>query len=94
MTTTQTRTSNPAQSVVAKYASLAPREFDGQIESNWQALESIKDNVKQLVSQDQLTPLQGIGIMACATSQVFGYQAFHGQPTLADVWQFSNGQTR
>lgn len=86
-----TRTMNPALSVVEQYGKLSQAEFDREIENTWEALDTIKDQIKQLVQQGQMTPLQGVGILACTTGQLFGYQAFHGHTTPVDAWQFSNG---
>lgn len=84
MSTTMTR---PEQTVVERYAKLSGRDFGAEIERSWSAAEQIKNQVTDLVQRDELTSLQGVGIMACVTGQVFGYAAFHGQPTSADLIQ-------
>lgn len=89
----QQRSGNPAFGVIDTYASISPGQFESNVDKNWSALEAIKDQVTQSVTRGEMTPLQGVGILACTTAQLFGYQAFHGQPSLTEtlsVW--SNGQ--
>lgn len=76
---------SPGASIIDQYTHLDPSDFDRAIEQPWKALDQIRQTVKQSVEQGNMTPLHGVGILACASGQLFGYAAFHQQPTLVDL---------
>ena len=91
-----TSTRNPAQPVVQKYGAMDSTEFSRNIDQTFQGLERVKNVLTESVESNEIDPLQAVAILACASGQLFGYQAFHGQPSLADLWTTpaGNGQTR
>jgi hypothetical protein len=48
-------------------------------------VQTVRDSVIEAVRDEKLTPIEGISILACTTGQLFGYQAFHGQPQPAEL---------
>lgn len=85
--------SSPTRPLVEEYANVESGQFGPRLERSWIALEQIKNQVTQLVEDESLSPLEGVGIVACASAQVFGYAAFHGQATPADLYTTLAQQT-
>lgn len=77
-----------------KFAQMDSRQFREVTSQYQQAISQLTENVTELVDQGWITSLQGLGIIGCATSQVYATFAFHGQPSLADVWaKVTNGSS-
>jgi hypothetical protein len=73
------------KSIVERYAHTSPGDFRKRIERSWVALDAVKETVVDQVESDNLSPLEGVGVIGCAAAQIFGYNAFHGQTTPADL---------
>lgn len=86
------KTLTPSQSVVERWSNVSPSQFSNELQNEWKAADTLRQTVTTLVENEQITPQQGIGILACATGQIFGYQAFHGSPSVADLFSYMDGQ--
>jgi|SRR5262249_4338319 len=75
----------PSMSVVERFSNVSPRDFEHELERIWDGVQTVRDSVIEAVRDEKLTPIEGISILACTTGQLFGYQAFHGQPQPAEV---------
>lgn len=71
--------------VVTRFQQVEPGNYRQEIESLWEAAARIKDAVTEEVEGGSIPTVVGVGITACLTGQIFGYQAFHGEPTQADL---------
>lgn len=76
---------------VERFAGMTPGEFETEVEKSLSVVQEITAKVSELVESSHLTPLQGLGIIGCATSQVYATWAFHGQPTLVDALAIVRG---
>lgn len=79
----------PYGSTVEKFQNLSNSEFHAEVDELQRSQQRVVDTVKSLIEEDMITPLQGVGIIGCAASQLFGVQAFHGQPSYADLWSLT-----
>jgi len=82
---TATRTTSPSVSVMERYVDVDPSRFTDELDKDWSFLQSQKELVQEGVRDGTLAPITAIGIMACASAQLFAYAAFHGQPTSAEL---------
>ena len=78
-------TITPTMSVVERFSKVSSRDFEHELERIWDGLDTVRESVVEAVRADKLTPIEGISILACTTGQLFGYQAFHGQPQAAEL---------
>lgn len=78
-------TLTPSVSVVERFSKVSPRDFEHELERIWDGIQTVRDSVVEAVRDEKLTPIEGISILACTTGQLFGYQAFHGQPQPAEL---------
>lgn len=74
------------RTIVEKYSQIGAGDFRNRLDQSWTALEQLKEQVSDLVESQNLTPVEGVGIIGCVAAQMFGYQAFHGQATPADLY--------
>jgi hypothetical protein len=84
----QTTIKAPAMSVVERFSKVSSGDFEHELERIWAGMEVVRDSVVEGVRDDKLTPIEGISILACTTGQLFGYQAFHGQPQPAELFSY------
>lgn len=95
-----TLTQSPLGATVSEFASLPADQFRQQIDRRWEACRQVFDRVSEVVEQDDaITPLVGLGIVACVTGQVFSYPQLHGEARPADLTSallagISNGSDR
>lgn len=75
----------PTMSIVEKFTNLDAGDFRGEVQQLWDALDIYRETTVNLVTDRKITPVQGCGILACASGQLFGYQAFHGQTTPSEL---------
>jgi hypothetical protein len=78
-------TLTPSMSVVERFAKVSSGDFEHEVERIWDGIETVRESVVEAVRAERLTPIEGISILACTTGQLFGYQAFHGQPQPAEL---------
>jgi hypothetical protein len=78
-------TLTPSMSVVERFSKVSSRDFEHELERTWEGIATVRDSVVEAVRDEKLTPIEGISILACTTGQLFGYQAFHGQPQPAEL---------
>lgn len=76
---------DPSMSVAERFSGLDGTEFREQILELWDSGRKIVDTVIDQVENGPVTPLQGLGVIGCVTSQLYGYNAFHGEPSSADM---------
>lgn len=88
-----TRTT-PNSTTVQRFQNLSAGEFHQQIDDLQTSQQRVIDTVKTLVEEEMISPLQGVGIIGCAASQLYGVQAFHGQPSYADLWTLSKSSSQ
>ncbi|HXY80187.1 MAG TPA: hypothetical protein VEH55_02365 [Gaiellaceae bacterium] len=63
-------------SLVHRYASMTPDEFEKSIEPKWQAAELLVTNVRAAVERRQLTPLEGARRISSIAATLFDYDEF------------------
>lgn len=85
---------DPSQSVVERFAQMTPDQFITEVESLWQAGYKVVETIQQLVRDEEISPIQGLGIIGCTTSQLYAYNAFHGDASPADLVSALASQTR
>jgi hypothetical protein len=78
-------TLNPSISVVERFSKVSSQDFEHELERIWDGVQTVRESVVEAVRDEKLTPIEGISILACTTGQLFGYQAFHGQPQPAEL---------
>jgi hypothetical protein len=74
-----------SMSVVERFSKLSPQDFEHELDRIWDGIQAIRDSVVEAVKDEKLTPIEGVSILSCTTGQLFGYQAFHGQPQPAEL---------
>jgi hypothetical protein len=84
-------TLTPSMSVVERFSKVSSQEFEHELERIWDGIATVRESVVEAVRDDKLTPIEGISILACTTGQLFGYQAFHGQPQPAELLPYFLG---
>ena len=72
-------------SVVERFSKLSPQDFEHELDRIWDGIQAVRDSVVEAVKDEKLTPIEGVSILSCTTGQLFGYQAFHGQPQPAEL---------
>jgi hypothetical protein len=75
----------PSISVVERFSKVSTRDFEHELDRIWDGIQTIRESVVEAVQDEKLTPIEGISVLACTTGQLFGYQAFHGQPQPAEL---------
>ena len=78
-------TMTPSISVVERFSKVSTRDFEHELDRIWDGIQTIRESVVEAVQDEKLTPIEGISVLACTTGQLFGYQAFHGQPQPAEL---------
>lgn len=74
----------PSQTV-ERFAQMSPQDYGREVDNLLTVVGEIADLTKQQVQNQTIQPDVALSILACTSGQLFGYQAFHGQPTQADV---------
>jgi hypothetical protein len=74
-----------SMSVVERFSKLSPQDFEHELDRIWDGIQAVRDSVVEAVKDEKLTPIEGVSILSCTTGQLFGYQAFHGQPQPAEL---------
>jgi hypothetical protein len=77
-------TLTPSMSVVERFSKTSSQDFESELERIWSGIDAVHQTVVEAVRDEKLTPIEGVSILACATGQLLGYQAFHGQPQPAE----------
>ena len=77
--------SSPSMSIVQRFTDLDPVEFRDEVNKLWSAGRHVVDTVIEQVAEGALTPVQALGIIGCTTSQLYGYNAFHGSASASDL---------
>jgi hypothetical protein len=82
---TMPATLTTSMSVVERFSKLSPQDFEHELDRIWDGIQVVRDSVVEAVKDEKLTPIEGVSILSCTTGQLFGYQAFHGQPQPAEL---------
>jgi hypothetical protein len=81
-------TLTPSISVVERFSKVSTGDFEHELDRLWDGIQTIRESVVEAVRDEKLTPIEGISVLACTTGQLFGYQAFHGQPQPAELLSY------
>lgn len=72
-------------STLERFANISSDDFENEVLSLWKSSEALVTAVVEQVKSEAIPPMTGLGIISCIQAQVFGYEAFHGQPTTSDI---------